>query len=77
MGAERETRRGTNVLYSSGDSCIVHRVRLTLVTRTRRLAWTSVRRRVLSLHCEDRMNSILTIKCTTVVLLLLLLPVGT
>ena len=31
----------------------------------------TVRRRVLSLHCEDRMNSILTIKCTTVVLLLL------
>jgi hypothetical protein len=53
--------------------CTVHRVRLTLVTRTRRLNWTSVRHRVLSLHCEDRMNSILTIKCTTVVLLLLLL----
>ena len=31
-----------------------------------------LRRRVLSLHCEDRMNNILTIKCTTVVLLLLL-----
>ena len=53
----------------------VHRVRLTLVTRTHRLAWTSVRRRVLLLDCEDQMNSILTIKCTTVVLLLLLVVV--
>ena len=57
-------------------NCTVHRVRLTLVTRTCHLAWTSVRRRVLSLHCEDRMNSILTIKCTTFVLLLLVV-VGT
>ena len=36
MGGERETRRG--MLYSGGDSdCTVHKVRLTLVTRTRRL----------------------------------------
>ena len=63
------------MLYSGGDSdCTVHKVRLTLVTRTRRLDWCHLGRRVLSLHCEDRMNnSILTIKCTTVVLLLLLL----
>ena len=73
---ERETRRG--MLYSSGYSdCTVHKVRLTLVTRTRRLDWCHLGRRVLSLHCEDRMNnSILTIKCATVVLLLLLLLVG-
>ena len=74
---ERETRRG--MLYSGGDSdCIVHKVRLTLVTRTRRLDWCHLRRRVLSLYSEDRMNnSILTIKCTTVVLLLLVGVVGT
>ena len=77
MLGERETRRG--MLYSGGDSdCIVHKVRLTLVTRTRRLEWCHLGRRVLSLHCEDRMNnSILTIKCTTVVLLLLVGVVGT
>ena len=72
---ERETRRG--MLYISGDSdCTVHKVRLTLVTQTRRLDLCHLGRRVVSLHCEDRMNNILTIKCTTVVLLLLLL-VGT
>ena len=67
---ERETRRG--MLYSGGDiDCIVHNVRLTLVTQTHRLDWCHLGRSVLSLHCEDRMNnSILTIKCTTVVLLL-------
>ena len=72
---ERETRLG--MLYSGGDSdCTVHKVRLTLVTRTRRLDWCHLGRRVLSLHFEDRMNnSILTIKCTTVVLLLLLVGV--
>ena len=72
-----EMRRG--MLYNSGDSdCIVHKVRLTLVTRTRRLEWCHLGRKVLSLHCEDRMNnSILTIKCTTVVLLLLVGVVGT
>ena len=74
---ERETRRG--MLYSGGDSdCTVLKVRLTLVTRTRRLDWCHLRRRVLSLHCEDQMNnSILTIKCTTVVLLLVVGVVGT
>ena len=74
---ERRGRRGEVPMCCTATvtDCTVHRVRLTLVTRTRRLAWTSVRRRVLSLHYEDRMNSILTIKCTTVVLLLLL--VGT
>ena len=76
---ERETRRG--MLYSGGDSdCTVHKMRLTLVTRTRRLDWCHLGRGVLSLHCEDQMNnSIVTIKCTTVVLLLilLLLVVGT
>ena len=67
------------MLYSGGDSdCIVHNVRLTLVTRTRRLDCCHLGRRILSLHCEDRMNnSILTIKCTTVVLLLLVGVVGT
>ncbi len=35
---ERETRQG--MLYSGGDSdCIVHKVRLTLVTRTRHMDW--------------------------------------
>ena len=69
LGWERETRRG--MLYSGGDSdCIVHKVRLTLETRTRRLEWCQLGRRVLSLHCEDQMNNILTIKCTIVVLLL-------
>ena len=74
---ERETRRG--MLYSGGDNdCTVHKVRLTLVTRTRRLDWCHLGRRVLSLHCEDQMNnSILTIKCTTVVLLLVAGVVGT
>ena len=73
---ERETRRG--MLYSGGDSdCTVHKVRLTLVTRTRRLDWCHLGRRVLSVHCEDQMNNILTIKCTTVVLLLLVGVVGT
>ena len=74
---ERETRRG--MLYSGGDSdYTVHKVRLTLVTRTRRLDWCHLGRRVLSHHCEDRVNnSILTIKCTTVVLLLLVGVVGT
>ena len=64
--------------YSSGDSDFtVQKVSVTLVTRTHRLDWCHLGRRVLSLHCEDRMNnSILTIKCTTVVLLLLLLVVG-
>ena len=67
------------MLYSGGDSdCTVHKVRLTLVTRTCRLDWCHLGSRVLSLHCEDRMNnSILTIKCTTVVLLLLVEVVGT
>ena len=67
------------MLYSGGDSdCTVHKVRLTLVTRTRRLDWCHLGRRVLPLHCEDQMNnSILTIKCTTVVLLLLVGVVGT
>ena len=74
---EREMRRG--ILYGGGDSdCTVHKVRLTLVTRTRRLDWCHLGRRVLSLHYEDRMNnSILTIKCTIVVLLLLVGVVGT
>ena len=74
---EREMRRG--MLYSGGDSdCTVHKVRLTLVTRTGRLDWCHLGRRVLSLHCEDRMNnSILTIKCITVVLLLVVGVVGT
>jgi len=63
------------MLYSSGDSdCTVQ----TLVTRTRSLDWCHLGRRVLSLHCEDRMNnSILTMKCTIVVLLLLVGVVGT
>ena len=66
------------MLYNGGDSdCTVHKVRLTLVTRTRRLYWCHVGCMVLSLHCEDRMNNILTIKCTTVVLLLLVGVVGT
>ena len=66
------------MLYIGGDSdCMVQKVRLTLVTRTRRLDWCHLGRRVLSLHCEDWMNnSILTIKCTTVVLLLLVGVVG-
>ena len=74
---ERETRRG--MLYSSDDSdCTVHKVRLTLVTRTRRLDWCHLGRKALSLHYEDQMNnSILTIKCTTFVLLLLVGVVGT
>ena len=67
------------MLYSGGDSdCTVHKVRLTLVTRTCRLDWCHLGCRVLSLHCEDRMNnSILTIKCTAFVLLLLVGVVGT
>ena len=66
------------MLYSGGDSdCTVHKVRLTLVTRTRRLDWCHLGPRDLSLHREDWMNnSILTIKCTTVVLLLLVGVVG-
>ena len=65
------------MLYSGSDSdCTVHKVRLTLVTRTRRLDWCHLGRRVLSLHCEDRMNNILTIKCTTVVLVLVVGVVG-
>ena len=77
MGGEREMRRG--MLYNGDDNdCIVHKVRLTLVTQTRRLDWCHFGRRVLSFHYEDRMNnSILTIKCTTVVLLLLVGVVGT
>ena len=65
------------MLYSGGDSdCTVHNVSLTLVTRRCRLDWCHLGRRVLLLHCEDRMNdSILTIKCTTIVLLLLLVGV--
>ena len=71
---ESETRRG--MLYSGGDSdCTVHKVRLTLVTRTRRLDWCHLGRMVLSLHCEDSMNNIFTIKCTIVVLLLLVVGV--
>ena len=66
---EREMRQG--MLYSGGDSdCTVHKVRLTLVTQTRHLDQCHLGRRVLSVHCEDQMNNILTIKCTTVVLLL-------
>ena len=73
---ERDMTRG--MLYNGGDrDCIVHKVRLTLVTRTHRLDWCHLGRRVLSVHCEDRMNNILTIKCTTVVLLLLVGVVGT
>ena len=34
MGAERETRRGANVLYNAVTDCTVHMVRLTLVTGT-------------------------------------------
>ena len=70
MGGERETRRGMLMCCTAAvKGCTVHRVRLTLVTRTRRLDWCHLGRRVLSLHCEDRMNnSILTIKCSTVVL---------
>ena len=65
--------------YSSGDSdCTVHKVSLSLVTRTRRLDSCHLGHRVLSLHYEDRMNnSILTIKCTIVVLLLVVGVVGT
>ena len=77
MGAERETRRGANVLYSGGDRLHSAQGEADFANRTRRLAWTSVRHRVLSLHCEDRMNSILTIKCTIVVLLLVVGVVGT
>jgi len=75
---EREARRG--MLYSGSDSDrTVHKVRLTLVTRTCHLDWCHLGRRVFSLHYEDGMNnSILTIKCTTIVLLLLLVgEVGT
>ena len=74
---ERETRQG--MLYSGDDSdCTVHKVMLTLVTQTRRLDWCHLGCRVCSFHCEDRMNnSILNIKCTIVVLLLLVGVVGT
>ena len=62
-----------NVLYSGGDR--LHSAQGEANFGNPNTPPGIVRRRVLSLHCEDRMNSILTIKCTTVVLLLLL--VGT
>ena len=38
MGGERETRRGMLMCYTAAvTDCTVHRVRLTLVTQTRRL----------------------------------------
>ena len=78
MGGERETRRGMLMCYRAAvTECTVHKVRLNLVTRTRRLDWCHLGRRVLSVHCEDRMYNILTIKCTTVVVLLLVGVVGT
>ena len=65
------------MLYDGGDSdCTVHKVRLTLVTRTRRLDWCHLGRRVLPVHCEDWKNNILTIKCATAVVLLVVGVVG-
>ena len=76
---ERRGRRGEAPMCCTVavTDCTMYRVRLTVVTRTRRLDWCHLGRKVLSLHCENWMNNILTIKCTTVVLLLLVGVVGT
>ena len=74
MGAERETRRGANVLYSGGDR--LHNAQGEADFGIPNTPPGLVSGAGCCLHCEDRMNSILTIKCTTVVLLLLVV-VGT
>ena len=62
MGAERETRRDANVLYSGGDRLHSAQGEADFGNPNTPPGRCHLGCRVLSLHCEDRMNNILTIK---------------
>ena len=73
MGVERETRRGANVMYSGGDR--LHSAQGEADFGIPNTPPGLVSGAGCCHFTVNRMNSILTIKCTTVVLLLVL--VGT